>query len=91
MGCGSAVLADSGVVERVEAQNRKLRAIEMESYGLLLAGSYAASPRPLCIVAKSVCDFADSRKGDDYQEYASYTSARAIDLFLIRFISDLCG
>lgn len=91
MGCGSAVLADSGVVERVEAQNRKLRAIEMESYGLLLAANYAASPRPLCIVAKSVCDFADSNKGDDHQAYACFTSARAIDLFLTRFMADLCG
>lgn len=91
MGCGSAVLADSGLVERVEAQNRKLRAIEMESYGLLLAANYAASPRPLCIVAKSVCDFADSNKGDDHQAYACFTSARAIDLFLTRFLPDLIG
>lgn len=31
-------------------------------------------PRPIPIIIKSVCDFADSRKSDEYQKFAAYTS-----------------
>ena len=89
MGCGSAVLANEDVVKWVLGQNRKIRAIEMESYGFLHAVSMAAEPRPLALVAKSVCDFADKLKGDDHQTYASYTSAQTIRLFLEQFLPDL--
>lgn len=89
MASGSAVLADSEYVQSVVKQNRKIRAIEMESYGFLHACSMASEPRPLALVAKSVCDFADNLKGDDFQAYASYTSAQAIRLFLERFLPTL--
>lgn len=89
MACGSAVLANSDYVAEIQRQNRKLRAIEMESYGFLHAISVANEPRPLAIVAKSVCDFADNLKGDDYQAYACYTSAQTVRAFLERFATDL--
>ncbi|TLX20975.1 response regulator [Thermomonas fusca] len=91
MASGSAVLADSDFVQSVLKQNRKIRAIEMESYGFLHACSMASEPRPLGLVAKSVCDFADNMKGDDYQAYASYTSAQTIRLFLERFLPTLAA
>ncbi len=89
MACGSAVLANSEYVSWIQKQNRKIRAIEMESYGFLHAVNVANEPRPVAIVAKSVCDFADNLKGDDHQAYACYTSAQTIKIFLERFSSDL--
>jgi nucleoside phosphorylase len=47
----------------------------MEAYPLLFACSHAAEPKPKGFVVKSVCDFADESKNDDYQDYAAYTSA----------------
>ena len=89
MACGSAVLANSDYVSWIQKQNRKIRAIEMESYGFLHAVNLANEPRPVAIVAKSVCDFADNLKGDDHQAYACYTSAQTLKIFLERFSSDL--
>ncbi len=44
-------------------------------YGVMSAVEYAKSPQPTAIIIKSVCDFADKNKNDDWQKYASYTSA----------------
>ena len=47
----------------------------MESYGVFYAAinSYISRSIPICI--KSISDFADQKKGDDYQQYSAYTSA----------------
>jgi len=39
------------------------------------AVEYAKNPKPTAIIIKSVCDFADKNKNDDWQKYSSYTSA----------------
>src|SRR5262249_40562810 len=86
---GSAVLADGQVVAEIKNQERNLLGIEMECYGLFAAASLAAYPRPTTLVFKSVCDFADPDKNDNFQDYASYTSANALRLFLHTFFSDI--
>ena len=53
----------------------------MEGYGMYLACHFFNETKPLLI--KSVCDFGDTHKGDDFQEYASFTSANF--LFSFRF------
>lgn len=73
---GGSVLEDRQVVATIKEQHRKLIGVEMETYGVLLAAHEATSPKPLAVSLKSVCDFADQDKNDDYQVYASYTSAR---------------
>lgn len=78
---GSAVLADHNVVDEIITQHRNLVGIEMEVYGLYAAVSSAGVPKPTAFAMKSVCDFANSKKDDDYQAYASYTSAQAIRSF----------
>ena len=72
---GSSVIADGQKFLQLERQHRKLLGIEMEAYPLLFACSHAAEPKPKGFVVKSVCDFADESKNDDYQNYAAYTSA----------------
>lgn len=54
----------------------------MEGYGVVYAASHATEPRPLAIVAKSVCDFADNRKSDQFQDFAAYTSCQFVCFLL---------
>ncbi len=82
---GAAVVADADVFESLLDHNRDLLGIEMEAYGLACAAEGCGKPRPKAIIMKSVCDFADKDKADDYQEYAAETSAR----FLLASIPSL--
>ena len=72
---GSAVIQHNSIVkDYIDSQNRKLIGIEMETYGVFFAAVNCSKPRPIALSMKSVCDFADSIKNDDFQEYAAYTS-----------------
>jgi nucleoside phosphorylase len=59
--------------EAVEA-DRKTIAVDMESYAFMRAARLANTR--WSFVVKSVSDFADAKKDDEYREYAKYTSAR---------------
>ncbi len=84
MACGSQVIADETVVGGIAKTHRKLAAIEMESYGVVFS---ATSFNIKSAVIKSVCDFADSEKGDDMHEYAASASA----IFAFKLIERVCG
>jgi nucleoside phosphorylase len=58
--------------------SRKVVGLEMEAYAIFQAAHLAREPRPKVLIAKSVSDFANSRKNDDAQQYAAFTSARFI-------------
>lgn len=73
---GSVVLQDPQVVESIKEQHRETLGIEMEGYGFLYANSMNNNASSRALVIKSVCDFADPDKNDDWQAYAAYTSAR---------------
>lgn len=88
VGTGSAVLADAEVTRNVVKQQRKVRGIEMELYGLYAAATYGPKPRPIFFGLKAVCDFADESKNDSYQEYASYVSARVLRELVERSLPD---
>lgn len=79
---GSAVLEDPAITSSIKAQHRKLVGVEMEAYGVFAAANDAPHPQPKVIVLKSVCDFANSAKNDNYQDYAAYTSAQAFRLLV---------
>lgn len=71
-----AVLSSKDEVDKIQIHCRKLLGIEMEGYGMFYAANNSAHPRPkYTMLIKSVSDFADPRKSDNYQEYAMYTSA----------------
>jgi nucleoside phosphorylase/CheY-like chemotaxis protein len=82
---GAAVVANNDVFRSLLDQHRNLLAIEMEAYGVVSACKGSGKPRPLPIIMKSVCDFADKDKDDDFQEYAANTSA----LLLHRIAADI--
>lgn len=76
---GSVVLEDPETVNLIKSQNRKTIGIEMEAYGVMSAAFYMGESRPISLVIKSVCDFADPNKNNEWQAYAAYTSARYFD------------
>jgi len=81
---GAAVIQNQGYVDDyIKRYNRKLLGIDMETYGVYYAAKNAKKPRPTVISIKSVCDFADARKNDDYQGYAAFTSAQFVFYFAI--------
>lgn len=80
---GSAVVANKSVVEKqILNQSFQTKGLEMEAYGVAYAANHATEPKPYAIIAKSVCDFADSRKSDVYQKFAAYTSCEFVKLLL---------
>lgn len=83
---GASVLEDPDVTTGIQGQHRKVLGVEMEAYSVFAAAVDSAHPQPLVLVLKSVCDFADSHKSDDFQDYASYTSAKAVQLFFEKYL-----
>lgn len=81
MACGSQVVANSSIIDQILEGNRKMLALEMESYGFLNGCEELGIS---AMVAKSICDFADSEKSDDAHKYASYTSAS----FALKYIQE---
>lgn len=74
---GAAVLADGHTVESVTKHSRKLVGVEMEAYGFYYAAAHSGvDPGPRFASIKSVVDFADSQKHDDYQAYGAFMSAK---------------
>jgi nucleoside phosphorylase/CheY-like chemotaxis protein len=86
---GAAVLSDDRTADQIEDQHRKVIGIEMETYGIFAAAEFCARPRPLTLSLKSVSDFADPSKNDDFQAYASYTSARCFQVLAEKYFFPL--
>lgn len=78
---GAAVLEDPAMIERIRGQHRKVIGVEMETYGVFVAGRVCREPRPKIMSIKSVCDRGTPEKNDDHQRYAAYTSASFITEF----------
>ena len=83
---GAAVIAQAGIPELIKQQNRNVLGIEMETYGVFAACDECSLPQPKAFSLKSVCDFGDADKNDEYQDYAAYTSAAALQIFVERFL-----
>jgi len=83
-GSGAAVLADQNVIDNILLHDRKLLGFDMEAYGVMLSGSLSGAPSTTSVVIKSVSDFGDQLKTDQYQKYAAYTSAKALQLLIER-------
>ena len=75
MACGSTVVANRELLEKqIYTQYQRTAGLDMESYAVVYAANHASDPKPTPIIVKSVCDFADSRKSDEYQRFAAYSS-----------------
>lgn len=89
---GPIVVADGTTLQNIKVtQNRDVVGLEMEAYGVYAAAISAGLPRPVVLSIKSVCDFADPRKNDEMQRYASYTSAQITVEFVKRYARELAS
>jgi nucleoside phosphorylase len=82
---GSAVVADVDIVNE-KIKSRKIYGIDMEAYGVAFACNNAPS-KPKPIIMKSICDFADEDKNDEYQEIAMKISANAFYTLFTEYIN----
>ncbi|MBD2388169.1 5'-methylthioadenosine/S-adenosylhomocysteine nucleosidase family protein [Cylindrospermum sp. FACHB-282] len=91
MGCGAAVVADAAMIEEIVLTERKLLALDMESYAVALATSLSTTPtkRIEFFIVKSVVDFADALKGDTHHNYSCYVSAAFLKKFVERHYRQL--
>ena len=88
MACGSTVVASSEIVEKqIHSQYGNTAALDMESYAVMYAVKEAPAPKPKGLVIKSVCDYADEEKSDQYQKFAAYTSAQFAKLLYEKFLN----
>lgn len=83
VGSGGSVVQDTAVIEGIKRGQRKLIGIDMETYAVFYAAENSPVPKPIAVSMKSVCDFADEDKSDDFQEYAAYTSAQYLYNFAL--------
>ena len=65
------MVQDFTVIDEIKKHSRKLIGLDMETYAVFFAGENCSKPRPSVFAVKSVSDFADESKRDDFQEYAS--------------------
>ena len=87
MACGSTVVANSEVVNKqIHSQYVNTVAVDMESYAVMYAVKQAPTPRPRGLVIKSVCDYADEEKSDQYQKFAAYTSAQFAKILYEKYL-----
>lgn len=81
--CGSYVVGDEDFMKQlVKEDNRNLKGLDMEGYGLYLAGHML---KKNCVLVKGIADFGDSKKGDKYHQVCSYASA----WFVMRYIKKM--
>ena len=88
---GASVLQNRPLINEIKSHNRKLVGIEMETYGVFVAARLSKHPQPLVVSMKSICDFGDERKDDDWQAYAAYTSAQYLYEFAIDQLAHQTG
>ena len=81
--CGSYVVGDQRFMEHlVSDDNRNLKGLDMEGYGLYLAGHMLNKS---CVLVKGLADFGDENKEDKYHKVCSYASA----WFVMHFIKKM--
>jgi len=71
---GEKVIADDKTLSELQKHWPKLVGIEMEGYGVAHA-IYTAESRPEFFMVKSICDWANLDKNDEWQAYAADVAA----------------
>ncbi|MCT7462098.1 hypothetical protein N5S71_06170 [Aliarcobacter cryaerophilus] len=85
---GASVLENQSTIdEMIKKYQRKLIGVEMEIYGVMSAIRYSITPIPIGICMKSVCDFGDSNKNDEWQKYAAYTSSKLMEKLIYNLLN----
>ena len=72
---GSAVVANDDIIKKIHGLNESIRAVDMESYGFYHAALKTQAAKPDFFCVKSVSDFCNGEKGDDYHKVCSEIAA----------------
>lgn len=87
MACGTTVVANREILtKQIRSHILHTAGLDMESYAVAYAAEHASEPKPAAIVAKSVCDYADAQKSDQYQKFAAFTSCEFAKLLYEKFL-----
>lgn len=76
------VVANADFRDTLVAQHRKIKAIEMEGYGVS-AAAHQRFDQVRCLTIRALCDFADGEKDDTWHEYAAAAAAGFVKHFLL--------
>lgn len=89
MACGPQAIKDKAYIDYLKSRGHSLLAVDIESCGISLAASMCSTfLRPInSLVVKGVCDFADSAKSDEWNEYCAYASAAFVSAVLDRIFA----
>ncbi len=79
---GDKVISDASKRDAIAATNRKILAIEMEGYGVISA-AWQSFHQVRCLVIRSLCDYADANKHDQWHAYAAAVVAGFTKHFLL--------
>lgn len=93
MACGYSVVDKKGMMEEIARVNRRVIALDMESYAIVRAAQLCARPRShdncTPVIIKSVMDFTIGKE-DGAKNYAAYTSAQFLYHFaMTEWINEL--
>lgn len=77
------VIQNEDELINLKDHQRKLIGLEMEVFGLFYSANNGFNPKPKPMAIKSVCDFGDKEKADNYQKYAAFTSAQFMYDFIM--------
>jgi nucleoside phosphorylase len=78
---GEKVVASAAEVERLLSTQHNLIGIEMESAGVASA-AFSALKKIGFITIRSICDFADDKKSDNWQSYAAHAASAYLRTFI---------
>lgn len=83
---GSAVVANDRIIEQIKGLNDAIRAVDMEAYGFYDAciNTFVTKPKFMCL--KSVSDYCNGEKGDDFHQVCSYISAVTTRRIITQYI-----
>ena len=79
---GNKIIADEQTAGALRSVWRKAAAVEMEASGVASVLWHMDRP-PAFLVFKGVCDYADSKKNDEWQAYAADTAASCAFSFVL--------
>lgn len=83
MPSGSAVICDKAVFsELIRPQHRKCVGLDMETYGVYFAATHCSKTPVDFLSIKSVSDFADIEKNDDYHSACCFISSQFLKKFI---------
>jgi nucleoside phosphorylase len=77
------VIQNADELINLKDHQRKLIGLEMEIFGVFYSANNGFNPKPKPMAIKSVCDFGDKEKADNYQKYAAFTSAQFMYDFIL--------